>query len=105
MVLFRVLLVDDEKLALASLKFAFPWAEYGFTEILATTNPAEALSLLQKERIDAAFVDIRMPKSAAWIFLKAPVKWDFPLFLSLFRAFQISLMPSKHCETTLWITA
>ena len=45
MVLFRVLLVDDEKLALASLKFAFPWAEYGFTEILATTNPAEALSL------------------------------------------------------------
>ena len=87
MVLFRVLLVDDEKLALASLKFAFPWAEYGFTEILATTNPAEALSLLQKERIDAAFVDIRMPKISGLDLLESSRKMGLPTVFIIVSGF------------------
>ena len=85
--LFRVLLVDDEKLALASLKFAFPWAEYGFTEILATTNPAEALSLLQKERIDAAFVDIRMPKISGLDLLESSRKMGLPTVFIIVSGF------------------
>ncbi len=59
--MFKVLLVDDEELALISLRYSFPWNEYGFTEILTATDPQEALCLLIEQHIDAAFVDIRMP--------------------------------------------
>ena len=59
--MFHVLLVDDEELALASLRFALPWTEYGFTDIQTSTSPLDALELLKKQRIDACFVDIRMP--------------------------------------------
>ena len=59
--MFHVLLVDDEELALASLRYALPWKEFGFTDIHATTSSLDALELLKKQRIDACFVDIRMP--------------------------------------------
>lgn len=59
--MFRVLLVDDEELALISLQYSFPWKEYGFTELLTTTDSGEAMSLLEERYMDAAFVDIRMP--------------------------------------------
>ena len=60
--MFKVLLVDDEELALIALKFSVPWSKYGFTKIEAITNPALALTLLKEQRFDAAFVDIRMPE-------------------------------------------
>lgn len=59
--MFNVLLVDDEELALTSLLYALPWKEFGFTDIHTTTSSQEALQLLKKQRIDACFVDIRMP--------------------------------------------
>ena len=59
--MFRVLLVDDEELALISLQYSFPWKEYGFTDIITATNSEEALRILKERRVDAAFVDIRMP--------------------------------------------
>ena len=59
--MFRVLIVDDEELALVSLQYSFPWREYGFTDILTATDSREALEILKNQRIDAAFVDIRMP--------------------------------------------
>lgn len=59
--MFRVLLVDDEELALISLQYAFPWQEFGFTDIITTTDSEEALKILKERRVDAAFVDIRMP--------------------------------------------
>ena len=60
--LFRVLLVDDEELSLVALQHAFPWEAYGFTEIMSVSSSREALGLLRQKRIDAAFVDIRMPE-------------------------------------------
>ena len=60
--MFRVLLVDDEELALVSLRYSFPWEEYGFTDIITTTDPRYALQCLTQQQIDAAFVDIRMPE-------------------------------------------
>lgn len=59
--MFNVLLVDDEELALTSLRYILPWKEYGFTDILFTTSPQEACKILREKRIDAAFIDIRMP--------------------------------------------
>ncbi len=59
--MFRVLLVDDEVLALTVLRHALPWKEYGFTDIRSVTSSLEALELLEKEHFDACFVDICMP--------------------------------------------
>lgn len=59
--MYRVLLVDDEELALISLSCSFPWKEYGFTEIITTTDSQSALNYLLEQDFDAAFVDIRMP--------------------------------------------
>jgi two-component system response regulator YesN len=59
--MYRVLLVDDEEIALVSLHRSLPWEEYGFTDIITTTDPQWALTCLKEQQIDAAFVDIRMP--------------------------------------------
>lgn len=59
--MFHILLIDDEELALASLRYALPWKEFGFTDICTTTSSLHALELLKKQRFDACFVDIRMP--------------------------------------------
>lgn len=69
--MFNVLLVDDEELALTSLRYALPWKEFGFTDILTTTSSLEALALLKKDRIDACFIDIRMPGMSGLELLKA----------------------------------
>lgn len=60
--MFRVLLIDDEELALVSLRYSLPWEEYGFTDILTTSDPLQALQYLKEKSIDAAFIDIRMPQ-------------------------------------------
>lgn len=49
--MFRVLLVDDEELALISLQYSFPWKEYGFTDIITATNSEEALRILKERRV------------------------------------------------------
>lgn len=59
--MFNILLVDDEELALTTLRYALPYKEYGITDIHCTTSSLDALELLQKQRFDACFVDIRMP--------------------------------------------
>lgn len=59
--MFRVLLVDDEDLILISLRYSFPWKTYGFTDVISTNDANHALRILKEQRIDVAFVDIRMP--------------------------------------------
>ena len=59
---YRVLLVDDEPMALYSASHAFPWTKYGFDAPVTTTDSAAALELLRSQHFDAAIVDIRMPK-------------------------------------------
>ena len=59
--MFSVLLVDDEELMLVTMRHAISWQKYGFTDIMAVSDPYEALRILQQRKIDAAMVDIRMP--------------------------------------------
>ena len=59
--LYRILMADDEPMALYSAAHAFPWAQYGFDEPVTTTEPKQALELLRTQTFDAAIVDIRMP--------------------------------------------
>ncbi|MEA4890087.1 MAG: response regulator [Clostridiaceae bacterium] len=59
--MFRVLIADDENMSLISTERSFDWEKYGFECPLKTTDPYEAQELLSTQRIDAAFLDIRMP--------------------------------------------
>lgn len=59
--MYTLLLVDDEEFALAALRHALPWQAYGFTDIYAATSSQDAWEILTKQRIDACFIDIRMP--------------------------------------------
>lgn len=60
--MYRILIVDDEPMALYSAAHAFPWTKYGFDAPVTTTDSMAALEMLRRERFEAAIVDIRMPK-------------------------------------------
>ena len=60
--MYRVLIVDDEPVALYSAAHAFSWTKFGFDFPVTTTDAATALELLRNQRFEAAIVDIRMPK-------------------------------------------
>ena len=59
--MYSLLLVDDEEFALAALRHALPWEAYGFTDIRTATSSQDAWEILITGRIDACFIDIRMP--------------------------------------------
>lgn len=59
--MYRVLIVDDEPMALYSTAHSFEWARFGFDEPVTTTESLTALDLLRSQTFDAAIVDIRMP--------------------------------------------
>ncbi len=55
----NILIVDDEKLALARLKRLLN--DEGITQIIECDNPIEAIKEASKNRFDVAFLDISMP--------------------------------------------
>ena len=59
--MYTLLLVDDEEFALAALRHALPWEAYGFRDIHTAASSPDAWEILTKQRIDACFIDIRMP--------------------------------------------
>lgn len=60
--MFSVILVDDEPWALKGLRSSFDWTQLGFNIIGETCNPLEALELINNNKPDLVFTDIRMPK-------------------------------------------
>ena len=60
--MYRILIVDDEPMALYSTAHTFPWADWGFDPPVLMTEAPAALDKLRAERFDAAIVDIRMPQ-------------------------------------------
>ena len=57
--MYRILIVDDEPMALYSTAHTFPWADWGFDPPVLMTEAPAALDKLRTERFDAAIVDIR----------------------------------------------
>ena len=57
----RILLIDDEIVALNALKKRVDWMEYGFTEVLSAQSSEEARELLSKDTVDLVLCDIEMP--------------------------------------------
>lgn len=57
----KVVIVDDEPKLRQGLQTLIPWKEMGFVVAGAAANGVEALEVIERERPDIAFVDIRMP--------------------------------------------
>lgn len=52
--MYRILIVDDEPMALYSTAHTFPWADWGFDPPVLMTEAPAALDKLRTERFDAA---------------------------------------------------
>ncbi len=59
--MIKVLLVDDEKLALEYLEDIINWEYYGFEIVGITTDAEQALKLFRKHRPHLVISDVRMP--------------------------------------------
>lgn len=57
----KLLLVDDEQIALKALKKRVDWVKYGFTDVLTAPDASAAREILKKDAIDMMLCDIEMP--------------------------------------------
>lgn len=59
--MYKVLLVDDEKLVIQGLARFVPWNEAGYAVAGTATSVARALTFLENETVDLVITDIQMP--------------------------------------------
>ena len=59
--MYRVLLIDDERLVLASLRRRINWEACGFSVCGEAFNGKDGLSKIEELHPDLVFTDIRMP--------------------------------------------
>ncbi|OYP21772.1 hypothetical protein CG709_07695, partial [Lachnotalea glycerini] len=59
--MIKVLLVDDERLALEYLENIISWEYYGFQLIGVTTDSEQALQLYKKYKPELVISDVKMP--------------------------------------------
>lgn len=59
--MYRVLLIDDERLVLASLRRRIDWEACGFSVCGEAFNGKDGLSKIEELHPDLVFTDIRMP--------------------------------------------
>ena len=75
--MYRVILVDDERLIIRGLSTVIPWEEYG-CEIAGTAHDGvSGLELIRKVRPDIVLTDIRMPNMDGLTMLAA-IRSEFP---------------------------
>lgn len=59
--MYRVLLLDDEPMALKTCRHALAWEQFGMEVSIEETSAERALQKLNTMHIDIAFVDLHMP--------------------------------------------
>ena len=59
--MIKVLLVDDEKLALEYLENIIDWQSHGFKLVGSASDADQALNLYRKNKPDLIISDIKMP--------------------------------------------
>lgn len=59
--MYKLVVVDDEKLILDGICEIFPWNNIGFEIVKKTTSAKEALAYIQTEKVDVVMTDIVMP--------------------------------------------
>lgn len=60
--MYRVLIVDDEPFIREGFKMLIDWEKEGFFMPIVAKNAFEAIEIVQNDKYDLIFIDIRMPK-------------------------------------------
>jgi two-component system, response regulator YesN len=60
--LYRLLIVDDEPIILSGMCQVVNWQDLGFTVAATAKDGREALEIIEREKIDVVFSDVRMPR-------------------------------------------
>lgn len=88
--MIKVLLIDDEKLALDYIEHIIDWEYYGLELIGVTTDTEQALNIYRKHKPDLIVTDVRMPGMDGLAFaslIRENDKRTHILFLSAFKEF------------------
>ena len=75
--MYRVLLVDDERIILEGLKKVVPWGELGCEVVGTATDGLEGLEKIRSLRPHLVFTDIRMP-NVDGLSMLAALRSEFP---------------------------
>jgi two-component system response regulator YesN len=59
--MYRLVIIEDEKLVIKSLRASLDWQTQGFQIVGEATNGLDGLTLLEDVKPDLALVDVRMP--------------------------------------------
>ena len=73
----RILLIDDELVALNNLKKRVDWLAYGFTEVLTAQDADQARQILADGHIDLVLSDIEMPGESGLALVES-INKDYP---------------------------
>lgn len=84
----KVMILDDEVLAIRHLNHLIPWGEHGFEVVAETTYPQQALELFRKYRPQVIFADIRMPGMDGLEFSKSVLQTDIPVHIVLLTSYK-----------------
>ena len=75
--LYKVIMIDDEELALKSISKAVNWEDYGLELTAVFSDPDIAMKYIYTHHVDGIFTDIKMPKITG-LEISKRVKNDFP---------------------------
>jgi two-component system response regulator YesN len=59
--MFRLLIIDDEKFVLDTMRSTYPWESYGIDVVETSNSPTEALARFKSSPFDIIITDIKMP--------------------------------------------
>ncbi len=59
--MLKVMLVDDEPFIRQGIRIIINWEEYGYEIVAEAENGFEALKILEREKVDLVFADLKMP--------------------------------------------
>ena len=85
--MIKVMLVDDEIMAMNYMKSLINWEDYGFEITAMETNGVKALAFLKKEMVDIIFADIRMPGMDGLEFSQKALEINHKLIIILLTSY------------------
>ncbi|TCL76265.1 two-component system response regulator YesN [Hydrogenispora ethanolica] len=86
--MLKVMIVDDEILAVEDLAQLLPWERYGFEIVATATHSLKALDLYRECQPDLIFVDIRMPVLDGLAFSRKVLARGNPVKIVLLTAYK-----------------
>ncbi len=86
--MYRVVLVDDDRLIIRGLSAVVPWADLDCQVVGTATDGVSGLALVRRERPDLLLTDIRMP-NVDGLAMAAALRSEFPdLQISVLTAYR-----------------